>query len=81
MYTYTEPGPSYLVIKDQGSSELTISVIKTKQYYLPNGLNITEGMTGKMLKCNPKKLEDAFNCNRGSGQILVGKSFMFVKRQ
>ena len=82
MYTYyTEPGPSYLVIKDQVSSKPTITVIKTKQYYLPNSFDTKEGRRGNMLKCNPTRLDDAFNCNIGSGQILVGKSFVIVKRK
>ena len=75
MYTYyTEPGPSYLVIKDELASELSITVIKTKQYYLPDDFDGKEGRRGNMLKCDPKTPEDAFDCNKiGTEQILVGK--------
>ena len=77
MYSYyDEPGPSYLVIKnDQVTTELAITVIKTKQYHLPNDWSAQE-RRGNMVICGVNTdEEDAFNCKADDkiGDILVGK--------
>ena len=79
MYSYyDEPDPSYLVTKNTTvATELEITIIKTKQYHLPDDRTIQE-IRGNMVICGGKtNKEDAFNCKADdeSGNILLGKLF------
>ena len=82
MYSYyDEPDPSYLVIKNTTEVSTELTLIKTKQYHLPDDRTIQE-IRGNMVICGSKtNKEDAFNCKADDEQenILVGKLFQTNK--